>query len=300
MSVLPPPGEAGKCDPIARGVGGINIQSTDELTFRGTQRKGESFEGRRPRVAPGQYLDRISSGGVPAVWNGLPRPPTEPWCPSHLIKRQPNKKDQRRVSQPGESPRGFGGSGRWALRPGAGDPADGAGGSFLAPSAPCPAPRTRVLGRSPRGKQARVSPRGLCLGRAAGCIVPGFGERGSRLVQGNLSLGKGRGTAQLDVGAASVDAAGGCGKLAERGRSVSPEPHKTAHGAADDLPNPRRTQRIKFSRYLPLPHPDTPLQAGAACLLRGGEGHSFSFQNLPLKALQVILTAQTCKLSVDY
>lgn len=70
------------------------------------------------------------------------------------------QKGRRTESQLGESLRGFAGSGRWGLRPEVGDPADAAGGSFLARSPPCAALQMRVLGRSPRGKQAWVSPRG--------------------------------------------------------------------------------------------------------------------------------------------
>lgn len=142
-----------------------------------------------------------------------------------------NQKGRRTESQFGESLRGFAGSGRWRLRPGVGDPADGAGGSFLARSPPRAALRTRALGHRPRGKPGlgfsspAEEPR-LCLGRVAGFIVPVLGKPGSQLVKGNLSLGKGEALQSWRRWTANIYAGGECGKLAELFHSLSPNPTK--------------------------------------------------------------------------
>lgn len=57
-----------------------------------------------------------------------------------------------------------------------------------------PALRTRVPGEAPAdcgsGFSSRAGEPGFAAGPGGWCIVPGFGERGSQPVKGNLSLGK--------------------------------------------------------------------------------------------------------------
>lgn len=85
-----------------------------------------------------------------------------------------------------------------------------------------PAPGTRVVGRSPRGKPPGLSARAEGPGSTrpgAHCIVPGFGERGSELVKGTLPPpGKGsRGEAGVGgLQASTREGNGGTEQLIQR------------------------------------------------------------------------------------
>lgn len=117
-------------------------------------------------------------------------------------------------------PRGFSRNWKQELRPGLWVPAGGAPvGNPLYGRASSAKPQ-RSAERGAQGSEcrargaARVSPRAqrnpAFPGPGGWCIVPIFGERGSQPVKGNLSLGKGRHAAKLELV--------GCRRLRGRGK----------------------------------------------------------------------------------
>lgn len=171
----------------------------------------------------------------------LPLLPRSPGAQIVLSKDDDDRKSARRVPK-GVFPRAGGGDCAPALAiqqttgPGAASSPAGRPVRRHRRASPGAAPAESGLGFLLAGRGTPALP-----GPVAGCIVSVFGERGSQPVQGNLSLGEGRGPAKLEKVV--------CDHLRGRGvREISgaiplsfPKPYKTAHGDAGDLPNPRRT-----------------------------------------------------------